>query len=120
MPSTIGEFITFYPEFQNKEQATLQLALRMSLIVCPVERWLKDFNIPDEDINLLVYLHTAHLIAGSFFQVTEIAGNAGAIASGSPAPFPASKGEDDLSLTFYGQTFKRMRSMLVPATGFCL
>lgn len=120
MTATIGEFISLYPEFQNKERAALELALRMSLVTCPVEKWSKDFKILDEEINLLVYLHTAHLLAGNFMQITEIAGNASAIASGSPAPFPGSKGEDDLSLTFYGMAFKRMRSTLAPATGFCL
>lgn len=117
--ATIGEFISTFPQFQVKEQAALEMALRMSLIVCPIKSWQK-YELTEEEINSLVYLHTAHILTGDFHQTAETAGTSAAIASGSPAPFPASKGENDLDLTFYGQMFKRMRASLIPATGFCL
>lgn len=118
--ATIGEFITKLPQFRVKEQAAIEMAMQISLTICPIDDWRKKYELTEEEINNLVYLHTAHYLTGDFHQISETAGTASAIASGSPAPFPASKGENDLDLTFYGQMFKRMRASLIPATGFCL
>lgn len=119
MAATIGGFISTFPQFQVKEQAALEMALQMSIVVCPIAVW-KSYQLSETEIDSLIYLHTAHILTGDFHQTAETAGTAQAITSGSPTPFPASKGENDLDLTFYGQMFKRMRSALIPATGFCL
>ena len=116
---TEGQFLSYFPQFQDKEASAIAFALLLAEAAAPTANLLV-MNVPLIQIHLLQCLHAAHTLDSGYMQIAEVAGISAQMDAGSPSSFPGSKGQSDLESTTYGLQFKRLYDTLIPATGFAL
>lgn len=109
MVVTSQQFLLRYPEMKPVPPDLIDLVLAESEQDCPARIW-------NEKQNRGIMLLTAHVLTLRWFQIGAIASSAASIAEGKGGGNGVSgSGNDDLSLTEYGQQFKRLRSQLSAA-----
>jgi hypothetical protein len=104
------KFIASYPQFCSTPVEQISNALAHATLITPADPW-------GTKQLLGIYLYTAHLLTANWQQLTQIASDATAIASGGKASGGSGGASEDLDQTIHGKQYKQLRST-IPATGF--